>query len=70
MLFVLAFPTAAGAMTGYSANLQAFIQDESRRFVPFSELSTLYYTIHDGERISRTKDVQIISLTKDGRFIR
>lgn len=68
MAFTIAFPTFAGAMTGYSANVQAYIEDRSGNYVPFSNFRILYYTIHDGDRISRTKDFQLTSLSVEGMF--
>lgn len=68
MAFNIAFPAFASAMTGYSANVQAYVEDRSGNYVPFSNYRILYYTIHDGDRISKTKDFQITSMSAEGAF--
>lgn len=53
-------------MTGYSANIQAFIDATDGNLVPFSsfELQTVYYILHDGRRIDKTDDFAV-TYTRD-----
>lgn len=67
MMFILAFPTFGSAMTGYKSNVQAFVQDRSRSYVPFSNFKFLYYTIHDGDRINLTRNFGITDFRNSGR---
>jgi hypothetical protein len=68
MAFILAFPTFGGAMTGYSANVQAFVEDRAENYVPFDSFQVLYYTIHDGDRINKTVDFQVTSFDARGKL--
>lgn len=52
MIFVLAFPTLASAMTGYSANNQAVVKTDSVNQVLFSQFESARYVIHDGNRVN------------------
>lgn len=52
MIFVLAFPTLASAMTGYSANNEAVVKTDDVKQVLFSEFKDLQYVIHDGDRVN------------------
>ncbi|KAK3314248.1 hypothetical protein B0H66DRAFT_504169 [Apodospora peruviana] len=54
IVFVLAFPILASAMTGYKANSEAFVADPAGNLFPFSNLTQAAYTIHDGHRINLT----------------
>lgn len=54
MIFVWLFPTLGSAMTGYSANLQAFVNATDGNLVPFSSFRKVYYIVHDGKRINKT----------------
>lgn len=68
MAFILAFPTIASAMTGYSSNVEAFVEDErSTNYVPFNNLRRLYYTIHDGSRLMMSENLQIMTSYGEGR---
>ena len=51
MFFVIAFPTLASAMTGYSARTEAFVTDAQQNLVPLSSFILAGYTIHDGSEI-------------------
>lgn len=73
MVYVLIFPTFVSSMSGYSANVQAFVEDQSERYVPFSDFTQLYYTIHDAERIKGdgiklSNDTRITSLGLDSKL--
>lgn len=52
MAFVLAFPTLASAMTGYSANNQAVVKTDDIKQVLFSQFNRVRYVINDGHRVS------------------
>ncbi|KAL5120976.1 hypothetical protein ACEQ8H_001164 [Pleosporales sp. CAS-2024a] len=59
MVYILAFPTLAGAMKGYSANVQPFVQGSDSSYIPFADFRPIYYVIHDGDRIGQHKDFEI-----------
>ncbi|KAM7215732.1 hypothetical protein V8F06_008842 [Rhypophila decipiens] len=69
MLFIIAFPTLASAMTGYRPNAKAFVVDNTGVLIPFESLSLAAYVIHDGSRIG-FKDGQVIPFTKTVEFVR
>ncbi len=54
MLFVLAFPTLASAMTGYTTCTTAFVKDRRDNLVSFSRFYPVIYVIHDGWRLNLT----------------
>jgi hypothetical protein len=56
MAFVLAWPTIAAAMTGYTSAIGAYVRDEENYLIPLSNFSTVAYVIHDGTRVNLTKD--------------
>jgi len=64
MVFVLAFPVLASAMTGYSANVEPFVRGEGSQYVPFGSLRALYSVVHDGKRIGLGKEEKVM----DSRF--
>ena len=68
MIFVLAFPTLASAMTGYTQNSVAFV-NETTGLSPFSKYRPVLYVVHDGERIDLSKDHAVLfpSDAYDGR---
>jgi hypothetical protein len=59
MIFVWSFPTLGSAMTGYRANLQAFINGTDGNLVPFNSFRKVYYIVHDGKRINKTDDFAV-----------
>ena len=59
MVFVLAFPTLASAMTGYNANSGSFVVGYSGSLIPYSEFVPIVYVIHDGNRINLTADYPV-----------
>lgn len=50
MIFILAFPTMTGAMTGYSNNVSGFVEYGSS-WVPFSNFTGFQFVIWDASRI-------------------
>lgn len=60
MLFVLAWPTIASAMTGYDSNNVAFIKVRDGSLIRFSSFVPLLYTIHDGSRIDGLTDEYLV----------
>ncbi|KAI1157971.1 hypothetical protein F5B18DRAFT_668615 [Nemania serpens] len=54
ILFVLAWPTLAAAMSGYSPETGAYVTSIDGNFVPYNDIQLLAYIIHDGERINLT----------------
>ena len=69
MAFVLGFPTMAGAMTGYSGNVQAFVPDQSNNLIGFSNFSLVNYVIQDGLRVNRTQNYLILGMKYKGERI-
>lgn len=60
MLFVLAWPTVASAMTGYDSNNVAFVKIRDGSLIPFSSFVPLLYVIHDGSRIDGLTDEYLV----------
>lgn len=60
MLFVLAWPTVASAMTGYDSNNVAFIKIRDGSLIRFSSFEPLLYIIHDGSRIDGLADEYLV----------
>ena len=56
MVFLFLFPTLGSAMTGYQTNVKAFVPDSNGNLMAFSGFVHHLYTIHDGDRINKTKD--------------
>lgn len=50
-LFVLALPTWLSAMTGYTADITAFVEDSKQNLIPAEQFRPYLYTIHDGSRL-------------------
>ena len=47
-------------MTGYSANVQSYVQDASQNYLPFSTFSYVFYVIHDGHRAGLVDDYPVV----------
>jgi hypothetical protein len=56
MVFTLAFPSMASAMTGYNGNVQAFIRTLDENYVPFEKFTFALFVVHDGERVGLDRD--------------
>ncbi|KAM7210172.1 hypothetical protein V8F06_014449, partial [Rhypophila decipiens] len=69
MLFIMAFPTLASAMTGYRPNTKSFVVDQVGSLVPFEAFSLAAYMVHDVSRIG-LKDNQVIPFTNTVEFVR
>ncbi|KAK5059893.1 hypothetical protein LTR84_009776 [Exophiala bonariae] len=50
-LFVLLFPTMASAMSGYAANIDAYIATDDGNMIPYSKFHLIRYIIHDAHRL-------------------
>jgi hypothetical protein len=57
--FILAFPTLASAMTGYTTNVKAYVPDRSSNLIAFDSFRKVQFVIHDGDRIGRTEDYPV-----------
>lgn len=68
MIFVLAFPTLASAMTGYANRVQAYVPDLDRNFIRFNQFQLISHVIHDGARINLTDDFYVLDYTESGEF--
>lgn len=49
LIFVMVFPTLAGAMTGYTATYAAFIKDDDGNYARFATFHPVVYEIHDSQ---------------------
>ena len=49
--FVLAFPTLASAMSGYSTNVDAFVLDHQQKYVPWHDFDAVQFWLNDGWRV-------------------
>ncbi|KAK5080944.1 hypothetical protein LTR05_008260 [Lithohypha guttulata] len=60
-VFVLALPTWLSAMTGYTPDIQPFVNDTIGNLIPAGEFRPSVYTIHDGHRLgpSYTRDYRV-----------
>lgn len=64
MIFILAFPTLAGAMTGYTSVVKAYIPDiTDANMIRFDSFDAIIYVIHDGKRI-KIQDNQIVTVVR------
>jgi len=52
-LFLLMLPTWLSAMTGYTADIEAFVQDSRNNLIPAEQFVPHIYTIHDGHRLGQ-----------------
>ncbi|OTB15936.1 hypothetical protein K445DRAFT_22256 [Daldinia sp. EC12] len=51
MLFIIAWPTVASAMTGYTTTSQAFVPDTDKNYILLSYFKPLAYVIDNGGRV-------------------
>lgn len=58
-LFVLVVPAWVSAMTGYTADIEGFVQDSNNNLAPATDFRPAVYTIHDGDRVGFTKDYHV-----------
>jgi hypothetical protein len=57
MIFTLAFPTLASAMTGYTGVLKAYVPDYANaNYIRFDRFEPVLYVINDGKRVGETSD--------------
>ena len=57
MIFALAFPTLASAMTGYTGAVEAYVRDhQNSNYIRFDEFQPVLYIVHDGDRIGQHSD--------------
>jgi len=59
LVFILVFPTFGSAMTGYSANVESYVQDAARNYVRFSAFEYAFYVVHDGARVGLYDDYPV-----------
>lgn len=67
MIYISAFPTLVGAMTGYSANVRSFVPDRNNNLIQFNSYKPALYVIHDGWRINSTTDYLVVRDDNPGR---
>ncbi|KAH6677005.1 hypothetical protein F5X68DRAFT_235180 [Plectosphaerella plurivora] len=56
MAFVLAWPTLAAAMTGYTTAETAYFSDKDQKLTSLAEIYPVAYVIHDGDRVGLFRD--------------
>jgi hypothetical protein len=60
-LFILAFPTFASSMTGYTPYNKAYVNSTTGKLVQFSEVLPVAYVIRDGDRVDGlSKDYPVL----------
>jgi hypothetical protein len=66
-IFVLGFQTMVSAMSGYTANIQSFVEVDTGNLVRYSGFSLVRYVVHDAHRINSTleKDFKVTTTTPD-----
>jgi hypothetical protein len=67
MVFTLAFPSMASAMTGYNGNVQAFIKAMDEDYVPFEKFTFALFVVHDGERVGLDRDYVVKDYKPTGK---
>ncbi|KAE9978793.1 hypothetical protein EG328_001249 [Venturia inaequalis] len=61
-IFVILFPTLISALSGYSANVHAYILDGSGNLMDYQKLFMIDYVIHDASRLNFTSFDAIVDL--------
>ncbi|KAH6663284.1 hypothetical protein F5X68DRAFT_123649, partial [Plectosphaerella plurivora] len=56
LLFMLAWPTLASIMTGYTSEEASFVRDSAGNLITTTQINTLAYVIHDGWRVNVSGD--------------
>ncbi|KAF2502174.1 hypothetical protein BU16DRAFT_554248 [Lophium mytilinum] len=54
-LYVMAFPTLMGAMTGYTPTYDPYIQDPSKNLIEYSKYNEVLIVVNDATRLGYTK---------------
>lgn len=65
-VYVLAFPTLMGAMTGYITTFKPYIEDINGNLVAWNETAKVIYVINDAERLADTFAKQLVVTVTDG----
>ncbi|PCD18560.1 hypothetical protein FGRA07_06313 [Fusarium graminearum] len=63
--FILAFPTIASSMTGYTAFNNPYIVSSDDRLFPYEDVKPLAYIIHDGSRVDGFSDNYMVPWRSD-----
>ncbi|KAK4201214.1 hypothetical protein QBC40DRAFT_172222 [Triangularia verruculosa] len=54
---ILAFPTLASAMAGYTASTESFVTEKGTgNYIRYTEFQPIAYVIHNGDRVNLTRD--------------
>lgn len=61
VIFVLLFSTLASALSGYTANTRAMVEDRKGDFIRFNKFQFVEFIIHDGTRVGLTNDFPVVS---------
>ncbi|KAF2434612.1 hypothetical protein EJ08DRAFT_627574 [Tothia fuscella] len=66
--FIVAFPTLASAMSGYSGNSIAFVPDQSTNdYLLWSDFQQVDYIVHDGERVNLVQNF-VVAKTRESCY--
>lgn len=68
MVFVMVFPTLAGAMTGYTANNEAVIKFGNGTQTPFGKFRQVVAIIHDGDRVNLTTEYMVFKGSPQNQY--
>ncbi|KAI1467583.1 uncharacterized protein F4812DRAFT_401698 [Daldinia caldariorum] len=69
MLFIMAWPTIAGAMTGYTITNDAFVPDISNNYISLLSFLPVTYIIYDGERVNLTNNIYVNSYSDGSGWV-
>jgi hypothetical protein len=65
LAFIFVFPTFGSAMTGYSANVEPYVQDRTQNFLPFRTFEYVFFVIHDGSKVGLEDEYAVTVRPKD-----
>ncbi|KAL9105657.1 MAG: hypothetical protein Q9227_009206 [Pyrenula ochraceoflavens] len=65
-IWVAAFPTYTGAMTGYSSNLAAFVTDYGGSQTPVNHFKLVDYQIKDAHRLNLSEPFNVLAVSLTG----
>lgn len=64
-LFIVAFPTLVGAMTGYAPVTDPFVEGKDGQLVPLTSYRQVRYIVHDADRVGLNKPLLLANVPED-----
>jgi hypothetical protein len=64
-LFIVAFPTLAGSMTGYAPVTDGFLQDQDGKLIPYIQSRPIRYIVHDSDRLGLDKPLILSDIPEE-----